>query len=179
MSVLEGFKLVEKVSEEILGEYRAKLPEEMINFWTKYGFGTFMEGYFKSVNPIEYKDILEDTSERYTDGIVLFTTGMGDLIIWSDGYVRMLNYRYGIVKTIMSKFKFFFQSLESEKFKNDYLMWNPYQEAVKKLGVPAYDECFGYVPILALGGSEKVENLQKVKLKEHILLISALAGTIE
>ncbi|MBC1897308.1 DUF1851 domain-containing protein [Listeria booriae] len=179
MSVLEDFKLVEKVSEEILGEYRAKLPEEMINFWTKYGFGTFMEGYFKSVNPIEYRDILEDTSERYTDGIVLFTTGMGDLIIWSEGYVRMLNYRYGIVKTIMSKFKFFFQSLESEKFKNDYLMWNPYQEAVKKLGIPAYDECFGYVPILALGGAEKVENLQKVKLKEHILLISALAGTIE
>ncbi|MBC2285675.1 DUF1851 domain-containing protein [Listeria booriae] len=179
MSVLQDYKLVEKVSEEILGEYRAKLPEEMINFWTKYGFGTFMEGYFKSVNPIEYKDILEDTSERYIDGIVLFTTGMGDLIIWSEGYVRMLNYRYGIVKTIMSNFKFFFQSLESEKFKNDYLMWNPYQEAVKKLGIPAYDECFGYVPILALGGSEKVENLQKVKLKEHILLISALAGTIE
>lgn len=179
MSVLEDFKLVEKVSEEILGEYRAKLPEEMINFWTKYGFGTFMEGYFKSVDPIEYKDILEDTSERYTDGIVLFTTGMGDLIIWSDGYVRLLNYRYGIVKTIMSKFKFFFQSLESEKFKNDYLMWNSYQESVKKLGIPAYDECFGYVPILALGGSEKVENLQKVKLKEHILLITAWTGVVK
>ncbi|WP_324604070.1 T6SS immunity protein Tdi1 domain-containing protein [Paenilisteria weihenstephanensis] len=58
-------------------------------------------------------------------------------------------------------------------------MWKPYQEAVKKLGTPAYDECFGYVPLLALGGSEKMENLQKVKLKEHILLISALAGPIQ
>ncbi|MBC2315546.1 DUF1851 domain-containing protein [Listeria booriae] len=179
MSVLEDFKLVEKVSEEILGEYRPKLPEEMINFWTKYGFGTFMEGYFKSVNPIEYKDILEDTSERYTDGIVLFTTGMGDLIIWSDGYVRLLNYRYGIVKTIFFSFEFFFEDTADDEFRVEELMWNPYQEAVKKLGIPAYDECFGYVPILALGGAEKVENLQKMKLKEHILLISALAGTIE
>ncbi|WP_338151761.1 T6SS immunity protein Tdi1 domain-containing protein [Listeria cornellensis] len=35
------------------------------------------------------------------------------------------------------------------------------------------------MPILALGGSEKVGNLQKVKLKEHVLLISALAGAVE
>jgi len=26
------------------------------------------------------------------------------------------------------------------------------------------DECFGYVPLLGLGGTEKVENLQKVRL---------------
>lgn len=132
MSVLEDFKLVERVSDDILEEYRAKLPEEMINFWTKYGFGIFMGGYFKSVNPAEYKDILESTSERYTDGIVLFATGMGDLIIWSDGYVRLLNYRYGMVKTIFFSFEFFFEDTADEEFRIADLMWNPYQEAVKK-----------------------------------------------
>ncbi|WP_420912016.1 T6SS immunity protein Tdi1 domain-containing protein [Listeria cornellensis] len=59
------------------------------------------------------------------------------------------------------------------------LCGNHTKKQLKKLGTPAYDECFGYVPLLALGGAEKVENLQKVKLKEHILLISALVGTIE
>lgn len=42
-----------------------------------------------------------------------------------------------------------------------------------------YDECFGYVPLLGLGGPEKVENLQKVKIREHIELISQLVGRIE
>ncbi|MBC1793499.1 DUF1851 domain-containing protein [Listeria booriae] len=97
---------------------------------------------------------------------------------WSDGYVRLLNYRYGIVKTIFFSFEFFFEDTAYDGYREENLMWNPYQEAAKKLGTPAYEECFGYVPILALGGPEKVENLKKVKLKEHILLFSALAGAI-
>ena len=37
-----------------------------------------------------------------------------------------------------------------------------------------FDECFGYVPLLQLGGSEKVENLKKVKIKEHLELITKM-----
>ncbi|MBC2168887.1 T6SS immunity protein Tdi1 domain-containing protein [Listeria booriae] len=179
MSVLQDFQLIEKVPANVLQEYQDKVPEEVIQFWKEYGFGTFMGGYFKSVNPMEYKEILESTSEGFTDGIVLFATGMGDLLIWIEGYVCLMNYRYGIIKTILFSFKFFFANVEDDGYREEDLMWNPYQEAVKKLGIPAYDECFGYVPILALGGPEKVDNLQKVKLKEHILLISALAGAIQ
>lgn len=47
------------------------------------------------------------------------------------------------------------------------------------MGVLKYDECFGYVPLLALGGSEKVENLKKVKIKEHIKLITQMVGKIQ
>ncbi|WP_082116290.1 T6SS immunity protein Tdi1 domain-containing protein [Hymenobacter terrenus] len=47
------------------------------------------------------------------------------------------------------------------------------------LGEPAYDECFGYVPLLALGGPETMEHLEKVKLREHIFLISQFTGILE
>ncbi len=46
--------------------------------------------------------------------------------------------------------------------------------------MPAYEECFGYTPLLGLTGkkkAEEVENLKKVKLKEHILLIHGVYGT--
>ncbi|WP_324604069.1 GAD-like domain-containing protein [Paenilisteria weihenstephanensis] len=111
--MLQDFQLIEKVPANVLQEYQDKVPEEVVQFWKEYGFGTFMEGYFKSVNPLEYKEILVSTSERYTDGIVLFTTGMGDLIIWSDGYVRMINYRYGIVKTIFFLLSSFSKTLRT------------------------------------------------------------------
>lgn len=66
---------------------------------------------------------------------------------------------------------------------NDYIKSNLFLEnyypAKEKLGEIAYDECYGYVPILAIGGSEKIENLQKVKIKEHISIIAQLAGKIE
>ncbi len=54
-----------------------------------------------------------------------------------------------------------------------------YLPALKQLGELAFDECYGYVPLLGLGGSEKVENLQKVKIKEHISIVSQALGKIE
>jgi len=42
-----------------------------------------------------------------------------------------------------------------------------------------FDECYGYVPLLGLVGSEEVSNLSKVKIREHILLITELVGRIE
>ncbi|PTN42546.1 hypothetical protein DAY12_27810, partial [Bacillus thuringiensis] len=52
-------------------------------------------------------------------------------------------------------------------------------QALNKYGKLEIDECFGYTPLLALGGPEKVENLQKVKLIEHVYLITQFMGPIE
>ena len=54
-----------------------------------------------------------------------------------------------------------------------------YNKAIQKYGEPAYDECFGYVPLLGLGGKDTVDNLKKVKLKEHIYIINDLVGPVE
>lgn len=177
-SVLEDFRLKTIVSQKIKDKYKKDVPKEIIDIWNNYGLGTFMQGYLKSVNPEEYEDLLQDTSQRYKDAKVLFSTSMGDLVIWADDYVRLLNYRYGILKTVMPNFLFFFKSLESDKFKNKYLNWQPYPEAIERYGEPEYDECFGYTPLLGLGDSEKVENLKKVKLREHILIITEFMGPI-
>jgi hypothetical protein len=55
---------------------------------------------------------------------------------------------------------------------------DPYLKAKEQLGAPAYHECFGYEPVLAAGGSAKTENLYKVKLVEHIEIITQFAGKI-
>lgn len=95
---------------------------------------------------------------------------MGDIIVWEKT-------RY--VHVVSSGFDFFFEDLKDEAFMNDELMWEPYPEASNKYGIPDYDECFGYTPLLGLGGSEKVENQEKVKLREHILIITELMGPVE
>lgn len=176
---LIDFELHNKVPNEIIEKYKHVVPEEMVNLWKDYGFGTFMQGYFKTVNPEEFQEVLEDSSERYKNSIVLFATGMGDLVIWSDGYVRLLTYRYGKVKTIMFTFEFFFQNIADLEFRDEDLSWQPYPEAVKQYNELEYDECFGYTPLLGLGGAEKVENLKKVKLKEHILIITEFMGPVQ
>jgi hypothetical protein len=49
---------------------------------------------------------------------------------------------------------------------------------VKKYGEPEYDECFGYEPLLSLGGKESVENLKKVKYEVHISLMGEIQGVL-
>lgn len=176
--IFNDFKVNSKVPTEIIEKYSTLVPKEIIDIWEQYGFGTFMQGYLKSVNPEEFIEILQVSSQRYNESIVLFATGMADLVLWADGFVRLLNFRYGIHKTLLPNFFHFFEMLEAEFFLNEYLNWQPYPEALKLYGELNYDECFGYTPLLGLGGEEKVENLKKVKLKEHILIITEFMGPI-
>jgi hypothetical protein len=68
--------------------------------------------------------------------------------------------------------------LADEGFLRDNLNDTNYPAAKEKLGELEYDECYGYVPLLELGGAEKIDNLQRVKIKEHISLIAQTVGKI-
>src|SRR5690625_1115212 len=179
--LFKDFKLNESVSLELIKSFKEKVPEQLLTIWSNYGFGSMVGGYLRIVNPLDYQELLKETYIRNEDSLVLFTTFMGDLIIWEDNkYLLILNYRKGEMKGISSRFNYFIQDLvEDELIYTETLDWQPYPEAVQKYGEPDFDECFGFVPLLGLGGPEKVENLQKVKLKEHILLISEFMGPIE
>ncbi|MGG7176996.1 T6SS immunity protein Tdi1 domain-containing protein [Clostridium paraputrificum] len=76
-------------------------------------------------------------------------------------------------------FEYFLDDIMDAEYVRDFLENLQYQEARINNGKLNFDECFGYVPLLGLGGSEKVENLQKVKIKEHIELITQIVGKIE
>ena len=50
--------------------------------------------------------------------------------------------------------------------------------AVQTLGPLRFDECFGYAPLLGLGGSRRAEHLRKYKLREHIAFIAQAVGKV-
>jgi hypothetical protein len=179
------YTIVEKPTSEQLTRYRDHIPAEMIEIWEQYGFGVFCDGYLKVVNPDDYADLLAETYQLSSTPssappIVLFATGMGDLLVWEIGYLALIDYRHGETSIVAKNFTLLFRNLAdggetlAEKF-----AWLPYPAACKQLGEPAYDECFGYVPLIALGGPETVEHLQKVKLREHIALIAEFTGILE
>lgn len=169
---------------DLLARYQHTIPPELLAIWEQIGFGTFCEGYLKVVNPDDYADLLADTYQlsstpMVAPPLVLFTTAMGDLLIWERGYLVMLDYRHQQAKVLSKGLDFFFQDLADGETLSMELRWEPYLAARARLGEPAFDECFGYVPLLALGGPETVDHLQKVKLREHIYLISQFMGVLE
>jgi len=160
------------------------LPPEMLAVWQDYGFGTFRDGYLKIVNPDDFSELLAETYRLVSvpaaaPPIVLFATAMGDLLLWEDGFLMRVDYRHGETEIIGQSLNLFFKNHADDYNLQQRLRWEPYPAARARLGMPAFDECFGYVPLLALGGPETVDHLEKVKLREHIYLISQVAGVPE
>ena len=63
-------------------------------------------------------------------------------------------------------------------FTNKFFELEKYHKLIEKYGNLEYDECFGYFPILATGGSENIENIKKAKAKEYIGLIISFIGEL-
>ncbi len=183
-TIFQDFKYKTEVPIEVYHKYENKLPKQVLEAWKKYGFGSILNGYLKIVNPDDYQSLVSETYLRNINTTVLFVTGLSDVILWEDAgedekYIVLVNYRKGKTSVLEAGFDFFFEDLEDVEFKEKKLDWKAYSEAVEKYGEPALDECFGYTPLLGLGGAEKVENLKKVKLKEHILVITEFMGPVQ
>jgi hypothetical protein len=117
--------------------------------------------------------------QQDTKGIPILTTGMGDIIYCEEKVPKsicVVKYRHGLGTVLSSKKGFFGKMLLNENLLNQDLGMNHYLKGVNLLGTPDYDECFGYTPLLGAGGKEKPENMSRVKIKEHIMIINEFTG---
>lgn len=177
--MIEDFKTIKEVDKETIEKYRGKLPDEYLNIWQEHGYCTFYGGYLKIIDPEEYQELLEKSYFLGNVSIPIMVTAFGDIITWEkDEFVGIVMYRYGENDIIQAGFKYLMMDIEYGQLNEEYLSIKQYNAAVKKYGELEYDECFGYVPLLALGGKESVDNLKKVKMKEHIELIYSMVGEI-
>lgn len=115
MIELTDFKKDSDVPQEVIEKYRDVLPDELIEVWKKYGFGSFYGGFLKTVNPDDYADVLHEIAPLFEKEVVMFTTGLADLIVLEmetkdddRGYAHILLYRTGDFETIPSKNLVFF-----------------------------------------------------------------------
>lgn len=164
---------------QLVRKYETLLPNELMEIWKKYGLANLLDGYLKVINPEEYQELLDETYFRGKLSIPILTTAFGDIITLEEGqYIGLVKYKNGNFAILAKSFKRFIQNLADDYFLEKYFQISQYAEAVTKMGNLEHDECFGYVPLLGLGGSEKVDNLSKVKIREHIELIAQMVGKI-
>ena len=177
--LFENFKKENDVSQRICGKYRNVLPAELIEIWENYGFGELFDGYLKLINPEEYQELIVDTYFRGDVSIPIFATAFGDIITFEESqYIGIIKYKNGSFGMLANGFNRFMSNMSDDYFLKKYFEISNYIKAKEKLGELEHYECFGYVPLLGLGGSETIHNLKKVKIREHIELISQLVGKI-
>ncbi|MFS9009612.1 T6SS immunity protein Tdi1 domain-containing protein [Streptococcus infantis] len=165
--------------EEVIEKYASKVPDELVELWQQYGLGFLLDGYLKIINPEEYIEFVQNTYFRGDLSIPIFITAFGDIITLEErDYLRIVDYKEENFTTILEDMYYFLEDLEDEELLKDYFDIPLYEEAVKEYGSLDYNQCFGFVPLLVLGGKRDLVNIDKVGIKEHLELITQITGGV-
>lgn len=167
--------------------YSKILPERLLNYWHDYGWSGHADGIFWIVDPQEYEGIvsawLKDTVFETRDTYhVIARTAFGKLYLWGEKTGQTLTIdscfsRYGYqelgttAEDLDGQCLSFFISASYEF--SDFL--DLFAPAKRKLGILQSDEIYGFVPALMIGGSVDVNNLEKLKIIEHLTFLAQLA----
>ena len=178
--------------DAFLAKYADIAPKELITLWQKVGLGIFSNGLFRIIPPDDYQDFIEtyidDREELFEYLLPFMTTAFGDIFVWvkdiaqNRTYVIFVNVRSGNWNIITSRMDLLFNLYISttEWFKRYFeINISDFSKLVDRLGLPAEDECYGYVPALALGGSKSLKNVQVIKMLPYIDIIAQTIGAFD
>ena len=172
------------VPPEIVEEYRGRVPDELVEIWEQYGYGTFGEGFVRVIDPKLYEAKVRDCiGKTQGDGIAIpiMVTGFGDLITWEPSHPGVIGIMYRLGDTVgLGSLKTFLTltRLDGGEYLSDTLKWDLFPEAVAAHGALPYGESFVFVPLLSLGGRARIENLRKRETITSIQVAVDFQGVI-
>jgi hypothetical protein len=166
----------EPAADDVIQKYAKKVPRTLVEHWKNYGWRSYTDQFLWITNPALFESILKLWfKDKSTKRVVIVRTGFGHLFLWNGKSIELLHVHFGGVSEVSSDFDLFFSySLCSNRYLDRGLDRKTFVKAKKKLGPLSTDECFGYEPALALGGSGKLSTIRKYKLLEHLAFLAQL-----
>ena len=185
----------QKVPKEIILKYKEKLPETLMDYWEEYGWCGYGEGILWTVNPEEYKDVvdewLKDTPFEFLDKYHLIAIGaFGEMILWGE--------KTGNSLSITAHNGMIFPSDQTEFIEGDS---NGYDFLIKALfsglsktsmdikdingefifdkvrtllGTLKPGEIYGFSPSIIMGGEVNIYSVKKVNAIAHLFFLASL-----
>ncbi|MFT4213793.1 MAG: GAD-like domain-containing protein [Microbacterium sp.] len=172
------------VDPEVIDLYRDRVPEELVEIWEQYGYGTFGEGFLRVIDPRQYEEEVGDCiGKTQGDGIAIpiMVTGLGDIITWepsTGGIIALIFREERIVGLGTLKAFLFLLGLDGAEHLSDEFDWDLFPVAVAAHGELPYDQSFIFVPLLSLGGTKSVDNLHKRDTIAAIQMMVDFQGVI-
>jgi hypothetical protein len=167
----------EPASDEVIRAHDGALPAEILDRWREVGWCSYGDGLLWFTNPRELDDVLEDWIDvEASTAPVFLRTAFGHLYFWHEGHAQSLRVHWGDVSQVAPTAERFFNAICVESVQEKILMRPLFEEVKERLGPPARDECYAFVPALALGGPGTADSVQKVKLREHLGILAQLVG---
>ncbi|KIT16609.1 GAD-like domain-containing protein [Jannaschia aquimarina] len=191
---------VSSAPNDVIGRLSKIAPEAMCDYWHRFGFSVFQDGWFQLVNPETYAPALEawlkgTDLEGADDYIAVTRTALGEVSVWgrktgygfsisvmSDGLIlKRKNNAVGIAKGQANKWG---ESLlwgcglldyGTPDLDDDDIYIRLFLAAKARLGPLGPDQMYGFVPALPLGGEIDADNLQIVSAPEHLTMLAGIS----
>ena len=177
MTTFRSFHPVAPISDATIQVFSGRVPAEVAELWRTHGAGFVDDGYFRFVDPARAAVMLEGVLGLPEGGAVLFTTALGDLVVYVNSLYLVYKSRWGAIDLIEgASFDELVALIEDPAQRDVAWEWQPYPVARDRDGVPHFEQCYGFVPLLALGGAPDPANLKPGGLYEHLAVIAQLAG---
>lgn len=165
-------------------------PDSLIDFYKHYGRCVFKSGVIQVCHPDDMKPVLSlifkaDKDFSHKNCYVYCYTCFGTLHFLHEkygyGYLNLIlgeiflrNLTKGIVdiskiyNTIYVPFSLSYEDHDQDDIQNKPL----FKRAKKRCGPLDIGECYGFAPILALGGAATIENVRRFKALEHFSMVA-------
>lgn len=154
-------------SADLLQRMQGVLPEEILNFWQMYGFGSYGNGIIKVVNPDDYQETFDKWVDSDAVQIPLFVTAFGNVIYYGkespqEEKISVLDIHHGKNGILATSIDEFFGSfIQNKEVMNNILYSSLYEQAVNEKGTLGEFEIFYFVPALILAGDMDIGCIDK------------------
>ena len=165
----------EKPDAATITQYENVLPAELLDQWRETGWCSYGKGLLWLTDPKQFDDVLDDWVEIVPEkGTVFLRSAFAHLYMWRDGYVYSLDVQQGSLSQVTKNVARMFTLLCEPDVQEKMLRKSLFDEVLPRLGPPARDECYAFEPALALGGPGTADTVQRVKIREHLAILSQL-----
>ena len=194
----EGPMNVQYPSQEDVESFGGRLPSLLLRFWQEQGWSSWGNGKFWVCDPHLLAPIVETVFEDDPDYVPDQLTpfgydAFGHTFIWIGSYrILRLHWLYNSVteqvlpnwnnhsNVPVSENEAIIGFLDAEMVTGYGLRiaWadidgeDMLPTAISRLGVLAPGEIYGFVPALSMGGVNRVENLQRLPIVEHMMFLA-------
>ncbi|WP_100515125.1 GAD-like domain-containing protein [Mycobacteroides abscessus] len=186
-------------TEAHVREYSGLVPDALISYWQEYGFSGFGNGIAWLVDPIEWKvtadEVLLDVIrhprlDKDAQYIPIMRSAFGKVWFWTPGHGVSLVIEpvrgFAFFRTLETNpterdldmsLKAFIAGSDKEQYdladKDDQPMFDRVYE---RLGALEFNELYGFVPGVRLGGAAVVENTTLFEIHVHMALLRSAIG---
>ncbi len=166
-------------TQNVLRVYRGVVPEQLIEFWERYGFGGYAKGLIWIPEPTLLEDVLAEwlPRKRGARAIPVARTAFGNIVYWRKDKYTFLDVHYDKEFEAGTDTELLFAYYFVDETPRRSVLQEPkFEKALKAQGQLRRDEMYAFTLPLALGGADDVKNMTKAKIREQLAILASLHG---